>query len=52
MTDKELAEVLAEISEWSLQQRRDYIASIEAAFGKEAADQIRQGLKALWKQKT
>lgn len=52
MTDKELAEVLEEIAERDLQYRRDFIASIERAFGKESAQQIRDGLTALWQAKT
>jgi hypothetical protein len=52
MTKKELSEVIAEISEWPLQQRRDYIAAIETAFGKDSAQQIRDGLTALWQAKT
>jgi hypothetical protein len=40
--------VIDEISEWPLDRRRQYIASIGQAFGETAAQQIRDGLKALW----
>jgi hypothetical protein len=43
-----LAEVLTEIADWPLDRRRAYISEIEAAFGIEAAEQIRKGLAALW----
>jgi hypothetical protein len=43
-----LQEVIGEISEWPLDRRRQYIASIGQAFGEAAAQQIRDGLKALW----
>lgn len=46
--EQRLSELLDEISLWTLQQRREYIASIEAAFGKEDADQIRDGLTQRW----
>jgi ribosomal protein L7/L12 len=43
-----LREVVEEIAEWSLQARREYIASIEKAFGTHAASQIKVALQALW----
>lgn len=46
-----LREVLEEISAWSLESRRWYIAEIEKAFDEASAEQIRQGLIALWKEK-
>lgn len=51
MTPADLAEVLEEIAGWSLQARREYIASIEKAFGIESAQQIENGLKELWEQR-
>jgi hypothetical protein len=48
MTDKDLADVIEEIAGWSLQARREYIASIEKAFGTHAASQIKEALQALW----
>jgi len=44
-----LREVVEEIAVWTLQARREYIASIQTAFGEQAAEQIRQGLGELWK---
>lgn len=46
-----LREVIDEISEWPLDRRRRYIASIGQAFGEAAAQQIRDGLKALWEKR-
>lgn len=43
-----LREVLEEISDWPLERRRAYIEEIEAAFGQEAASQIKEALQALW----
>ncbi|WP_445376118.1 DUF7696 family protein [Paraburkholderia phenoliruptrix] len=43
-----LREVIEEISEWPLDRRRRYIASIGQAFGEAAAQQIRDGLTRLW----
>jgi hypothetical protein len=43
-----LTEVIDEIEYWSLQQRRQYLASLQNAFGKAAADQIRDGLTQIW----
>jgi hypothetical protein len=48
MTPAELAEVVEEIADWSLQARREYIASIEKVFGTHAASQIKEALQALW----
>jgi hypothetical protein len=49
--EAELKALLEEIAEWPLQKRREYIAAIEATFGKESANQIRRGLTALWQSK-
>lgn len=43
-----LREVIDEISEWALDRRRRYIASIGQAFGEAAAQQIRDALTAKW----
>ena len=44
-----LREVIEEISEWPTKQHRiDYIRDLGKAFGPAAAQQIRDGLKALW----
>jgi hypothetical protein len=44
----QLQAVLEEIAEWPLDKRRIYIANIEKAFGKDAAQQIRDGLAQIW----
>lgn len=44
-----LREVVEEIAVWTLQARREYITSIQTAFGEQAAEQIRQGLGELWR---
>ena len=46
-----LREVIEEISVWSLQARREYIASMEKAFGPKSAQQLRDGLTELWKER-
>ena len=46
-----LQEVIEEISDWTLQQRRDYIGEIEKVFGEESAQQIKDGLTGYWKRK-
>lgn len=46
-----LAEVLTEISQWTLPERRQYLADIELAFGAEAGKQLRDGLTAMWQEK-
>lgn len=46
-----LNEVIDEISAWTLQQRRAYIASLEKAYGPAAAQQIRDALTARWQTK-
>jgi hypothetical protein len=46
--ERRLAEVIDEISEWPLDRRRRYIASIGQAFGEAAAQQIRDALTANW----
>lgn len=48
---QQLRTVLEEISEWSLEDRRWYIAEIQKAFGPKSAEQIKQGLIDLWKRK-
>jgi hypothetical protein len=47
-----LREVIEEISAWSLQARREYIASMEKAFGPKSAQQLRDGLMELWRRKS
>ncbi|WP_229011563.1 DUF7696 family protein [Paraburkholderia gardini] len=46
-----LREVIEEIARWSLQARRSYIGEIQKAFGEAAAEQIKQGLAALWSER-
>lgn len=48
---KRLAEVAEEISDWTLDQRRQYIAEMEKAFGPEAADQIKTALAEHWRKR-
>ena len=43
-----LRTLLEEIAEWTLEQRRQYIADLGKAFGSNAAEQIKQGLTELW----
>ena len=43
-----LRELIDEIAEWTLEQRRQYIADLGNAFGSKAAEQIKQGLTDLW----
>ncbi|MEX3914849.1 hypothetical protein AB4Y43_01195 [Paraburkholderia sp. BR10872] len=45
-----LAEVIDEIIDWTLEQRRSYIANLERAFGPAAAQQIRDALTERWNQ--
>jgi len=46
-----LAEVLEEIASWTLDQRRGYLADIGKAFGAEAEQQLKDGLKQMWEQR-
>lgn len=46
-----LREVIEEIAEWNLQDRRWYIAEMEKAFGTASAEQIRNGLTQFWKER-
>ncbi|CDY79445.1 hypothetical protein BGLT_02226 [Caballeronia glathei] len=48
MTPEQAAEVVAEIAEWPLPERRAYIKQIREAFGDAAAKQIEAGLTELW----
>lgn len=43
-----LRTLIEEIAEWTLEQRRQYIADLGKAFGSRAAEQIKQGLTDLW----
>jgi len=43
-----LTELVEEVSEKPLEWRRQYLKDMETAFGEAAAQQIRDGLKALW----
>lgn len=47
----QFASVIGEISEWDLQKRRAYISEMEIAFGLAAAQQLKDGLTELWKNK-
>jgi len=49
MTSEEVVEIVDEIVNWSLEQRRAYIASLERAFGPAAAQQIKDALSERWK---
>jgi hypothetical protein len=46
-----LAEVLEEISAWDLSARRQYLTDIEKAFGAASAQQLKDGLVAMWRSK-
>lgn len=48
---RRLREVLEEISEWSLERRRQYLADIEKAFDAKSAQQLKDGLMEMWKRK-
>lgn len=50
MTPAQLQSVLEEISEWSLQERRAYIANL-AMTNAEEAQQVKDGLTKLWEAK-
>lgn len=45
---KRLLEVIEEIVDWTVDRRRTLIAEIGAAFGEQAAEQIRTGLTEFW----
>jgi hypothetical protein len=47
MTPAELAEVVEEIADWSLQERRAYLANLEMVSAEEAR-QVKDGLTKLW----
>jgi hypothetical protein len=47
MTPAELAEVVEEIADWSLQERRAYLANLEMVSAEEAK-QVKDGLTKLW----
>jgi hypothetical protein len=46
--DERLHEVVVEIAAWTLDQRRQYIAAIEKADGKDEANRLKQSLKDFW----
>ncbi len=46
-----LVEVLTKISQWTLPERRQYLADVEKAFGAAAGKQLRDGLTAMWQEK-
>jgi hypothetical protein len=50
MTPDQLAEVLQEIAAWTLEERRAYIANLSMTNAEEA-EQVKDGLKALWDQR-
>ena len=50
MTPSQLSEVLAEIAEWPLEDRRAYIANL-AMTNTQEAEQVKDGLKKLWEAK-
>lgn len=43
-----LRETIEDLAALSLEQRRAHLADVEEKQGKEAEDQLRQALKALW----
>jgi hypothetical protein len=43
-----LHEVIEEISQWTLQQRRQYLVDMERAFGPAAAQQLKDALQTQW----
>jgi hypothetical protein len=47
----QLRSVIEEISAWSLEQRRAYLANIRTVFGVEAEQQIKDALTAHWKER-
>jgi hypothetical protein len=47
----QLQALLEEVAEQPLEWRRQYIANLEKAFGREAATQIRDGLTRLWQER-
>jgi hypothetical protein len=44
----QLRSVIEEISAWSLEQRRAYLANIRTVFGEAAENQLKDALKAHW----
>jgi hypothetical protein len=46
-----LREVIEEIAEWTLQQRRKYLADMRKAFGEPAERQLKDGLTGYWKER-
>jgi hypothetical protein len=48
---RRLREVLEEIAEWSLERRRQFIADIEKAFDAKSAQQLKDGLVELWRER-
>jgi hypothetical protein len=46
-----LREVIEEIAEWNLQQRRSYLADMRKAFGEAAERQLKDGLTGFWKER-
>lgn len=45
---KRLQEVIEEITEWTLQRRREYLADVRKAFGEAAERQLKDGLTGFW----
>lgn len=43
-----LQEVVEEVSEWPLEKRRDFLENIDAAFGRQSVDQLKDALRANW----
>jgi hypothetical protein len=50
MTPAQLSEVLDEIAEWPLTDRRAYIANL-AMTNAEEAEQVKDGLRKFWEEK-
>lgn len=46
-----LREVIEEIAEWTLDQRRSYLTDIGKVFGPEAVQQLKDGLTKFWRQR-
>ena len=40
--------LLDEIAQWDLQARRQYLVDLERGLGRDAANQVKDGLRELW----
>jgi len=46
-----LREVVDEIANWTVAQRRQYLTDLGAAFGKAAVDQLKDALREKWEKR-